>query len=1005
MNTPLRRAARAGAFALAVLAFGGTLRAQTVTTIGGGPKSFPITIGNSAGSADGNTFLKAQFNTPSGLALDSAGNLYIADLANNSVRKLSSAGSSSGFTTTLIANLSSPIAVAVDSTDALYVLTQGDGTLRKYTTAGVLVSTLTTTLTAPTAMSLDSSTNLVVTELGGAVKRVLQTGTVTNLAAAGTFVSPRGVAVLATNSIAIVSGNAVVNLNPVANTTNIIAGNTTAGMVDGLAADARFNTPQQITRGPDGSILVADRLNHRVRVIKPEGTVSTLYGVSTNLWVDEPLANPILLAGWVDGAVPAAARDPLAVAIHAGGTNLFTAEAGWHLIRMVSGVNFAPGATGGTGSGGSGGAINSNLTANLITFGFQNGEGSTEFIGAPGQTFFAPVTITLLPGQEMYSLGFSIAVTNDPGAPAVTNGALSFDSMLQRPVPSNPAFFEPIPPSFAFSFITNLFTNTTDFTVTTNIIPTFTNSVFIDTNFNVMSVAWLETKGRTNLYNSLAQDLITFSQAHINQFNKSGGSVFAGGFGFQIPANAPTGTTYRIQVFNATAATNVAGGVTLTAPTNGSLTVGPINAIKQVTVNVRPYLVGDVSSFRWFNAGDFGDGTLTLDDASQTFNSAIYLVNIPPLGSDFFDAMDSSNGTTNGLLNASSGSIDAVAMGDGVIAVDDVFVTLRRSLNPFATWYVRFWTNGVRTNAVTTNSLPKPTFGFQRPAIELASHQAGHGAEDSHVLFTAGDGVRAGQTVTVPVTASLFGPYPLRVLMLRLRVQPLDSSPAITQPVQFNFLQAGRLGNPFQSANPSPDAWVGIWLNDHAPGLIAGDSLLGNLVVTLPPGTPASASYLIRFDHASASPNGIALFAARAVSGLITATDRSASSFGDTLPDQWKLRWFGTLYDVRANPTLDLTGDGMPNWAKLRAGIDPLDPSQSLRLAPRVTTDALGRPNGVTLRWPTVRNKRYVLEGSPGLGANNWSVLSTNVTGNGGDARLTNSASGLQFFRLRLVEP
>jgi hypothetical protein len=1000
-----RRRIATGLTLAAALALAPGVPAQTVTTLGGGPKSFPLTTANSAGFADGNTFLLAQFRTPASLALDSLGNLYMADLGNNAIRKISSAGASSSFTTTIISNLLSPVAVVVDGADQLYVLTQGDGALRKFDTSGALVATLATTLVTPTALSLDSTTNLVVTELGGALKRVTQAGITTNILATGTLVAPLGVAFIETNSIAVVSGNAIVNVNPLANTTNLIAGNAAAGMVNGLAADARFNTPAQIRRAPDGSILVCDRFNHRVRIITPEGTVSTLYGVSTNLWVEELLANPVLLAGWVDGAAPAAAREPLGITINAGGTNIFVVEAGWSLLRTVSGVNFAPRATGGTGGGGTGGTINSNLTANLITFGFQNGEGSTDFIGAPGQTFFAPVTITLLPGQEMYSLGFSIAVTNGTGSPPVTNGALSFSSMLQRPVPSNPAFFEPIPPSFAFSFVTNLFTNATDFTVTTNIIPQFTNSVFVDTNFSLMSVAWIETKGRTNLYNSLAQDLIKFSRAHINQFNKEGGAVFAGGFGFRIPPTATTGQTYRIQVFNATAATNLAGGVTLAAPTNGSLTTGPINSIKQVTVNIRPYLVGDVSSFRWFNAGDFGDGTLTIDDASQTFNSAIYLVNTPPAGSDFFDAMDSSNGATNLLLNASSGNIDAVTMGDGVLAVDDVFVTLRRSLNPYTTWYVRYWTNGVRTNAVTTNNLPKPTFGLLRPPIELAGPVPPANAADSLVLFTAGDAVRTNTTVTVPITLDLFGNYPVRVMMLRLRVQPLDGSPAVTHPVQFQFAQAAKLGNPYQAANPSPDSWVGIWLNDAAPGIGAGRTVLGNLVLTVPPGTPASASYLVRFDHASASPNGLALIPSREHHGIVTAVDRSAASFGDGLPDQWKLRWFGTLYDARANPNLDLTGDGMPNWAKFRAGIDPLDPDQSLRLAPQVTTDASGRPSGFVFRWPTVRDKRYVLEGATRLGSGAWTPLSTEVGGTGADARLTNSAAGLQFFRLRLVEP
>ncbi|MBI3875671.1 MAG: hypothetical protein HY300_06860, partial [Verrucomicrobia bacterium] len=489
-----QQALAAAVAACAALALAATASAQTtVRTLGGGPKSYPLATNNASGSADGNTFNIAQFNIPFGIALDNAGNLYMADFGNNAVRKVSNVGLTNSFTSTIVTGLNGPIAVAVDAANNLYVLTQGDGALRKYDTSGTLLQTLTTTLVSPTAIAFDTSTNLVVTELGGAVKRV------TNSAAPGisnlfNFTTPlRGVAVFASNSIAVISGNAIVNLNPIANTTNLIAGNAAAGFADGLAADALFNTPHQMVRAPDGSLIICDRLNHRVRVVSPQGTVSTLYGVGTNQWVDAPNANPALLAGWVDGTAPAAAREPLGVTINGGGTNIFVTEAAWHLLRTVTGASFVPQAPSGGGSGGGTVNMNSNLTANLITFGFQSGEGSTDFIGAAGQTFFAPVTLTLIPGQKMYSLGFSMAATNDAGSPPITSGGgnppLSYSSMLQRPIPSNPTFFEKIPPSFAFSFVTNYFTNTTDFSVKTNVVPTFTNAVFLDTNVNVLSVA------------------------------------------------------------------------------------------------------------------------------------------------------------------------------------------------------------------------------------------------------------------------------------------------------------------------------------------------------------------------------------------------------------------------------------------------------------------------------------------------------------------------------------
>ena len=54
-----------------------------------------------------------------------------------------------------------------------------------------------------------------------------------------------------------------------------------------------------------------------------------------------------------------------------------------------------------------------NVFADSITFGFASGEASSEFITAPGQTFIAPVTMTLIPaGETMDSLQFNLAITN-----------------------------------------------------------------------------------------------------------------------------------------------------------------------------------------------------------------------------------------------------------------------------------------------------------------------------------------------------------------------------------------------------------------------------------------------------------------------------------------------------------------------------------------------------------------------------------------------------------------
>ena len=54
----------------------------------------------------------------------------------------------------------------------------------------------------------------------------------------------------------------------------------------------------------------------------------------------------------------------------------------------------------------------SNFMANTMSFGFASGEASSDFVGTPGQTFYAPVTLTTLPSTKIYSLQFNVTVTN-----------------------------------------------------------------------------------------------------------------------------------------------------------------------------------------------------------------------------------------------------------------------------------------------------------------------------------------------------------------------------------------------------------------------------------------------------------------------------------------------------------------------------------------------------------------------------------------------------------------
>lgn len=667
-----------------------------------------------------------------------------------------------------------------------------------------------------------------------------------------------------------------------------------------------------------------------------------------------------------------------------------------------------------------------NFVANRVSFGFEAGEASSSFVGSAGQRFYAPVTLTLLPEQKMYSLQFNLTVTNVAGSPPINitplNDAIGFDSMLVKPIPGTKSFVA-IPPQMFVgsnlvyltnSFVTNIngvsvFTNA----VTTNVVLLFTNLLFTNYTQNLLGVGWLERAGaeRTNLFDTAAQDLITYSLPHDSLFESKNGKVVLGAFSFVVPTTAALNQKYRIQIGRPSATDDGIGRpghqVFIQTPTNVNES---LIAIKDITIGSRRYVVGDVAPFRWFNAGDFGDTNLLSDDLVQVFQSAVYRYDIPPFGSDFYDALDSSNGTTNSVFDGNDKLINNIQFGDGVLRVDDVFVTFRRSLDPTLTWYARFWSNGL-LRAVAVPNLFRGAQGNSlapRFSSNLATASSDEPASvapiSPAVNFSAGDVVgNAGQTISVPIQAQVSGVYPVRVLMLNLNVVPLDGAPILTKSVQFT--PAAGLGQPTLTTSRGAANYAAAWLNNSVAG-VSGNNSVGTLQFTVPENATANAAYKIEFEHISASPNGLALFPQQTVDGLVTLADRTNSSWNDGIPDTWRLRYFGSVNNLLSHASADADGDGVPNGVEFRAGTNPTDIRSRLELlASRL---AANNPDekGLVLRWPTVANKRYVLECSPALSGAAWTVISGNILGTGQETQFTETdlTRNAQFYRVRLAE-
>jgi hypothetical protein len=249
------------------------------------------------------------------------------------------------------------------------------------------------------------------------------------------------------------------------------------------------------------------------------------------------------------------------------------------------------------------------------------------------------------------------------------------------------------------------------------------------------------------------------------------GKVILGGYAFQVPTTATASQTYQIKIGRPSATSDGIGmpgsDIYIATPTNGSLTAGAVNAIKIVTVGQRRYAAGDCAPFRWFNAGDFGNtptNKLDNSDVIQVFQSAIYSLNYPPRGSDFFDSMDSCGFTYvdngNGYLekNALAGTgvlfdgndttINQIGFGDANLDVCDVYVTFRRSLDPSLVWFQRFWTNGV----LGAETIGQPSYFYQpQGGASPLKGSSFNPANPPSVNFAAGDAIAsAGQVVYIP---------------------------------------------------------------------------------------------------------------------------------------------------------------------------------------------------------------------------------------------------------------
>jgi len=321
----------------------------TITTFAGN--------GTAGFSGDGGPATAAQLNLPYGLATDVAGNLYIADLGNNRVRKVSLDGTIATFAGTGVEGYSGdgvqatatqlyvPRNLAFDAVQNLYIAEFGGHRVRRVTPAGV-ISTVAgngvagysgdrgfatqAQLSYPAGLTVDRTGALYIADSSNnCVRKILPNGVISTVLGgtnATLLATPTSVAVDASLTVyASEYSTAIVRSYTAAAVWAYLAGTGAPGFAgDGGAATKAWlmMAPHDLAIGPMGDIYIAD--GRRVRRVDTAGVISTVAG------------NGFLSTlGDGAGATSAILYHPSAVALDASG-NLYIADTGTERLRMVT---------------------------------------------------------------------------------------------------------------------------------------------------------------------------------------------------------------------------------------------------------------------------------------------------------------------------------------------------------------------------------------------------------------------------------------------------------------------------------------------------------------------------------------------------------------------------------------------------------------------------------------------------------------------------------------------
>jgi sugar lactone lactonase YvrE len=337
----------------------------TITTVAG--------TGQAGFSGDGGPATQARLN-PVGVAVDAAGNLFIGDLANNRVRKVSPDGMIS-----TVARLTGPAHLALDQAANLFIKEAGAYRVRKLSPAGLLTTVAGTgqagfsgdggpateaRIQGPGGVAVDAAGHLYIADYNNhRIRKVSPDGLITTVAGSGPTGLGKGVSTgdggLATEArlngplglaldrsgnlffaesgepTAANGGYRVRKVSPDGIISTVVGSDAPGFSGDGgPATQARLNVPTGVAVDTEGNLFIADRDNYRIRKVDGSGIISTVAGDGTSRYAGDGVLATATGLVW-----------PLGLAVDAVG-NLAIADAHGHRVLKLFGVA-APGLIGG----------------------------------------------------------------------------------------------------------------------------------------------------------------------------------------------------------------------------------------------------------------------------------------------------------------------------------------------------------------------------------------------------------------------------------------------------------------------------------------------------------------------------------------------------------------------------------------------------------------------------------------------------------------------------------